>query len=197
MLTICNWLFPARCSRFTVRIFGCSPLVGGKSPCPRRLFLAVRCMLVTSSNSLIVVINCRLLSNNFTLLASRYSQLVTGPYALNTLFFDDRNSLSFWHYLSSTERFLWLYSYSLLFFNCCFGLVPRKVLANHFFLLPIRCSLLVIRCSLMLLATGRSLACISRYPIIVVRCQQIVFHYSLPTTSVPLLATCFSSLAAK
>ena len=79
MLTICNWLFPARCSRFTVSIFGCSSLVGGKSPCPRRLFLAVRCMLVTSSNSLIVVINCRLLSNNFTLLASWYSQLVTGP----------------------------------------------------------------------------------------------------------------------
>ena len=36
MLTTCNWLFPARYSRFTARIFGCSPLVGDKSPCPRR-----------------------------------------------------------------------------------------------------------------------------------------------------------------
>ena len=35
-------VIPPRCSRFIVRSFGCSPLVGGQSPCPRRLFLAVR-----------------------------------------------------------------------------------------------------------------------------------------------------------
>ena len=197
MLTTCNWLFPLAAHGLPFAVLG----VRHSSVANRRALVdcsqRFACQVVTSSNSLIVVINCRLLSNNITLLASRYSQLVTGPYAPNTLFFDDRNSLLFWYYLLSTDRFLWLYSYSLLFSNCCLVFVPRKVLANHFFLLPIRCSLLVIRCSLMLLATGRSLACISRCPMIVARCQQIVFQYSLPTTSVSLLATCFLSLTAQ
>ena len=41
MLTTCNWLFPLAAHGLN-RSFGCSPLVGGQSPCPRRLFLAVR-----------------------------------------------------------------------------------------------------------------------------------------------------------